>query len=128
MADELRLRSKVGLTPISAATDVSWATTSDIEPSCDTEASVRSPNFFADVPVSGVTSSDWFDLSVTGVLVPEVAGELCAEVPRSSCKLYSMPLMSANCLSFTSASSRVGNSTVVRLDERVSTPRSASRE
>ena len=52
VAVELRLRSKVGPTPIAAATDASRATTSDMDPSCETEASVRSPNFLAEVPVS----------------------------------------------------------------------------
>ena len=104
IADELRRRSSVGRMPISDATDVSCATTSESEPSCDTDASVRSPCFVAVVPCTAPAFAPAADGAfgeagvAAGVLVPDALGVVCTLVPRSSCRLYSMPLISAKCL------------------------------
>lgn len=61
--------------PISVATDASCATTSATVPSCDTDASVRSPCLVAEVPALLSVNAGVAD-SGTGVLVPEFAGVL----------------------------------------------------
>ena len=113
-------------TPISAATPACLATVSaSYEDSSGTDASVRSPNLCD----AEVNSTSIAELSVeVGVEEPSV-GDPGVEVPSNSFKVYSIPLISAKCLSSTSARSRAGKSTgVLGGDAGVSTPSKASSE